>query len=74
MSDCPCGNPEGTNKECERCRLIAEIARLKTLASEAIDGIEEWAVYASEYFREKHRLEEHVRELRERLNAGDDRY
>ena len=29
--DCCCGNPEGTNKECERCRLIAEIARLQGL-------------------------------------------
>ena len=29
MTDCCCGNPEGTNKECERCRLIAEIADLK---------------------------------------------
>ena len=29
MSDCPCGNPEGTNEECERCRLIAEISVLK---------------------------------------------
>ena len=28
-SGCICGNPEGTNKECERCRLIAEIADLK---------------------------------------------
>lgn len=22
--DCPCGNPEGSNPECERCRLIAQ--------------------------------------------------
>lgn len=28
MTDCCCGNPEGTNKECERCRLIADITRL----------------------------------------------
>ena len=28
MSDCGCGNPEGTNAECERCRLLAEIRRL----------------------------------------------
>ena len=28
-SDCGCGNPEGTNKECERCRLIAEIEKLE---------------------------------------------
>ena len=30
MSDCCCGNPEGTNAECERCRLIAEIKRLQS--------------------------------------------
>lgn len=28
--DCPCGNPEGTNNECERCRLIAIIRRLES--------------------------------------------
>ena len=26
--DCVCGNPEGTNKDCERCRLVEEIASL----------------------------------------------
>ena len=25
MADCCCGNPEGTNKECERCRLVSKI-------------------------------------------------
>lgn len=25
MTDCVCGNQDGTNKECERCRLIARI-------------------------------------------------
>ena len=29
MGDCICGNPEGTNKECERCRLIATIERMR---------------------------------------------
>ncbi len=28
--DCPCGNPEGTNKECERCRLLKRIENLET--------------------------------------------
>lgn len=28
-STCACGNPDGTNVECERCRLIAEIAKLR---------------------------------------------
>jgi len=23
--DCVCGNPEGTNKECERCQFIAQV-------------------------------------------------
>ena len=31
MIDCCCGNPEGTNKECERCRLIETIDRLTEL-------------------------------------------
>lgn len=31
MIDCCCGNTEGTNKECERCRLIARIERLERL-------------------------------------------
>jgi hypothetical protein len=30
MTDCCCGNPEGTNAECERCRLIAENQRLRS--------------------------------------------
>lgn len=30
MSDqCACGNKSGANSECERCRLIAEVARLR---------------------------------------------
>jgi hypothetical protein len=29
VADCCCGNPEGTNKECERCRLISELSFLK---------------------------------------------
>ncbi len=31
MADCCCGNLEGTNAECERCRLIA---RIRTLEAE----------------------------------------
>ena len=38
MADCCCGNPEGTNRECERCRLIAEIASLK----DVLNGFVEW--------------------------------
>jgi hypothetical protein len=29
VGDCCCGNTEGTNEECERCRLIAENKRLR---------------------------------------------
>lgn len=29
MADCVCGYPEGEHPECERCRLISEIAGLK---------------------------------------------
>ena len=29
MTNCCCGNPEGTNADCERCRLIAEIEKLE---------------------------------------------
>ena len=37
MADCCCGNPEGTNTECERCRLVAEIAFLKRCIKRATD-------------------------------------
>lgn len=68
-----CNEPEGTNKECERCRLIAEIERLRALASEAIDSIEEWAAYASEYFREKHEIANQMAEFRKRLETETQR-
>ena len=28
MTDCICGNPEGTNKECERCQFLKTIGEL----------------------------------------------
>jgi hypothetical protein len=28
---CACGNPDGTNQECERCRLIAQLTAAETL-------------------------------------------
>jgi hypothetical protein len=28
---CACGNPDGTNEECERCRLIAQLTAAETL-------------------------------------------
>jgi hypothetical protein len=33
---CACGNPEGENPECERCRLIAQIERITTAAQRVI--------------------------------------
>lgn len=33
---CACGNPDGENPECERCRLIAEVGRLKAAAQRVI--------------------------------------
>ena len=67
MTDCVCGNPEGTNTECERCVLLARIAELESLALDEIEAVEEWAVYASEYFRVKHRLDDQIKEFRQRL-------
>jgi hypothetical protein len=40
MTDCCCGNSEGTNAECERCRLIARIERLKA----ALNAIAEYGI------------------------------
>ena len=36
VKHCACGNPDGKNPECERCRLIAEVGRLKTAAQRVI--------------------------------------
>ncbi len=38
MSDCGCGNPEGQNAECERCRLIARISTLEAEFDESKDA------------------------------------
>lgn len=67
MADCVCGNPEGTNTECERCALLARFAEIESLALEAIDSIEEWAYYASDYIRVKHRLDDQIKAFRQRL-------
>lgn len=34
MTTCSCGNPDGTNQECERCRLIAEVKHLRELVDD----------------------------------------
>lgn len=42
---CTCGNPDGTNNECERCRLIAErLDELERQRDEAVRHIAEWCV------------------------------
>jgi len=46
MTDCICGNPEGTNKECERCRLIAENEQLK-------DDVFDLKQYRTRYWTER---------------------
>ena len=51
-------------------RTDERIASLHVLAGDAIDSIEEWAVYASEYFQEKHRLQEQLSEYRNRLTES----
>ena len=38
MTDCICGNPEGTNKECERCRLIERIEELESFVRNVRDN------------------------------------
>ena len=36
MTDCCCGNPLGTNEECERCRLIKRIDELEQQCSKLL--------------------------------------
>ncbi len=38
MADCCCGNPEGQNAECERCRLITRISTLEAEFDESKDA------------------------------------
>ncbi|RPI00245.1 MAG: hypothetical protein EHM64_17340 [Ignavibacteriae bacterium] len=45
MTDCCCGNPEGDNDECERCRLIARIKTLKSKFDESNDGADRAAAF-----------------------------
>ena len=45
------------------------IEALCELAFNAIESIEDWAGYASDYFREKHKLTEELTGLRKRLAA-----
>jgi hypothetical protein len=46
VGDCCCGNTEGTNKECERCRMIARIGQLE-------DDNFELKAYRTRYWAER---------------------
>lgn len=50
---------------------LREIAALRSLADEAIDAVAEWAVYASDYFQQKHGLDTQLSEFRERLKESN---
>ena len=51
----------------ELIRQDARIAALEALLGEAIESIEDWAGYASEYFREKYGLAEELAKFRAAL-------
>ena len=36
--ECGCGNPEGSNSECERCRLISQINALADVLCDLVDS------------------------------------
>jgi len=51
--------------------LEARCAELKAALNDAIESIEDWAGYASEYFRQKHGLAEEVARLKALTEGGD---
>jgi len=57
------------HKQCERPLCVANrrIAELEALLGEAIESIDDWAGYASEYFREKHGIAEELAKFRAAL-------
>ena len=54
---------------CEQIRYQQDIDNLRAVTTEAIDEIESWGAYASEYFRDKHDLTGTVADLRARAAA-----
>lgn len=54
---------------CEQIRYQQDIDNLRAVTTEAIDEIESWGAYASEYFRDKHDLTGTVADLRVRAAA-----
>jgi hypothetical protein len=53
--------------------LAAENGRLRELLREAVEDIESWAGYASEYFQDKHDLAGCLARYRAALGVTDDR-
>lgn len=51
--------------------LEARCAELKAALNDAIESIEDWAGYASEYFRQKHGLAEEVARLKALAEGGE---
>lgn len=56
--------------ESELTAANACIAALEALLGEAIESIEDWAGYASEYFREKHELSAELKKYRGALDKS----
>jgi len=57
--------------EKEFAELEARCAELKAALNDAIESIEDWAGYASEYFRQKHGLAEEVARLKALTEGGE---
>lgn len=51
--------------------LVAEVRRLRELCAECIESIEDWAGYASDYYREKHGCEGEINDYKARLNGAE---
>lgn len=51
--------------------LVAEVRRLRELCAECIESIEDWAGYASDYYREKHGYEGEINDYKARLNGAE---
>lgn len=54
----------------EITRLRAEKAELVNALGDAIDSVEAWAAYASDYFKEKHDLNGEIASLRAALSRA----
>lgn len=57
--------------EKEFADLEARCAELKSALNDAIESIEDWAGYASEYFRQKHGLAEELARLKALAEGGE---